>query len=87
MKHLFKPMGVLLKYMLGIMWIIYIHVTFVILCVLLFIWYFNFSFFLELQEEMSASFYIHRILGLERWRYLTISDFVHDNKCYTFKEF
>ncbi len=83
MKHLVKP----IKYMFGIMYILFKIVSFVLCCIMFTIWNFSFSFYTELYEEFFDSFFVSYVFTMERWRYSTLSDFLNDNKCYTYSEF
>ena len=71
-----------IKFILGIVYILYKAVAFVLVSIIYTIWSFDFSFYKDLYKEMFDTFFMSHVINLENWRYITFSDFIHNRKCY-----
>ena len=82
MKHLTKPF----KYLIGILFILFKCMMFSFFFIALLIWNFDLSFFTELHEIFFDSFYVSECFNMGLYRYLTLTDYVNDNKCYIYRD-
>jgi hypothetical protein len=73
-----------IKYIVGVLFILYKIIAFIPVFIIAFIWNFNLKFYTELHEMFFSSFYVSYVFALEQYRYLTLSDFVYDRKCYIY---
>ena len=78
-------MRIPIKLLVGLLYIITIHITLFIASILVFIWYMNIKYIKELYKDCNV-FYISMIFhSLEKWRYNTLLDFVFDRKDYSYR--
>lgn len=75
-------MKIIVKLLVGILYMLTKYVVLLAATVLVFIWELNIECVKELWEGHKA-FYIVSVFNLERYRYNTLWDYVKDNKDYS----